>query len=193
MVDKPTPKNSLGNIELDKAEKQFEAFDDNIKNLTYDQLNLAPKEDVEPQTKIAQRDLEKMKDIYIKPKRTISSREKFNERFRTEFNFAKEYVYFYAENKEIIGEKVTFWTKPFAGIPAEEWELPVNTPLWAPRYVAERIKGCKYHRLVMKERPTGTSEFGVDYGQMAADSIVQRLDAIPATKQRSIFMGSNTF
>lgn len=193
MVEKPTPKSSLGNKELDQAEKQFEAFDHNIKEMTLDRMNKAPAPDLEPQTKIAQKDLEKMKDIYLTPKRTISSREKFNERFREEYEFAKEYVYFYAENKEIIGEKTTFWTKSYPGLPAEEWDVPVNTPLWAPRYVAERIKGCKYHRLVMKERSLGADNMGSYYGEMAADSIVQRLDAIPATKQRSVFMGAKHF
>ena len=108
--------------------------------------------------------------------------------------FAKEYVYFEAENKEVIGETLQFWTKPFAGIPAEEWKVPVNKPVWGPRYVAERIKGCSYHRLTMDEtQSTGTDGRGQYYGQMAVDSVIQRLDARPASTRKSIFMGAGGF
>ncbi len=37
---------------------------------------------------------------------------------------------------------------------------------------------------------TGMGQF---YGTIAADSIIQRLDALPATKTRSIFMGASGF
>ena len=86
-----------------------------------------------------------------------------------------------------------FWTKPFAGIPAEEWTIPVNKPIWAPRYVAERIKGCKHHRLVMQDRPINSDGYGQYYGQMAVDTVVQRLDAYPVSTRKSIFMGNNNF
>ena len=195
MVDKPTPKSPLADKEMQKAEAQFKAFDDNIKELTLDRMNKAPVEETEPQAKIAQRDLEKSKDIYLKPNRTISSREKFNEKFRNDYNYSKEMVQFQAENKEIIGESVTLWTKPFPGMPAEEWIIPTNKPLWGPRYVAERLHSCKYHRLVMKENViTGTDNMGTQYyGSMAADTTVQRLDAIPVSSRKSIFMGAVNF
>jgi len=76
-------------------------------------------------------------------------------------------------------------------MPAEEWKVPVNKPLWAPRYVAERIKGCKYHRLVMQQS-TSTSADGMGqyYGSMVADTTIQRLDAIPMSTRKSVFMGA---
>ncbi len=192
MTENSKPKvSSLGNKELDKAEKQFEAFDQNIKDLTLDRMNTAPKIDFEPQTKLSSKDIEKSKELYLKPFRSVSSKEKFNEAFREDYNFAKEYVHFTAENKEIIGEELDFWVKPFAGMPAEEWKVPVNKPLWAPRYVAERIKGCKYHRLVMQESTTmGADGMGKYYGSMVADTTIQRLDAIPVSTRKSIFMGA---
>lgn len=186
--------NSSSEKELDKVEKQFQAFDENVKTLTLDRMNTAPKEEVEPQTKLSSSEIAKSKDIYIKPKRSIASREKFNEDYRKDYNFSKEYVNFIAENKEIIGETMEFWTKPFAGMPAEEWNIPVNKPIWAPRYVAERIKGCKHHRLVMRDSPTGGDHQGNQYyGSMAVDTVIQRLDAYPVSSRKSIFMGTEAF
>jgi hypothetical protein len=195
MVEKPKPQNSLAARELEKCEEQFKAFDDNVQQLTMDRMNQAPKEETEPLTKIAQRDIDKSNEIYLKPFRTIGSREKFNERFRGDYEYAKEYVRFIAENKEVQGDDITLWTKPYAGLPAEEWKVPVGKPIWAPRYVAERLHACNYHRLIMKQNVgVGTDQLGTQYyGQMAADSIIQRLDAIPVSNKKSIFMGTSGF
>lgn len=193
MADKPTPKSSLAEKELDKAEKQFKEFEDNINSLTMDRMNQAPKLEQEPIHKIAQADIADAKDIYLKPYRSISSPEKFNENYRSEYNHAKEFVYFIAEHREIVGEDIDVWTKPFAGMPCEWWKVPVGKPVWAPRYVAERIKGCSYHRLTMQNTITDSTGMGQFYGQMAVDTTIQRLDALPATKKRSIFMGAHTF
>ncbi len=195
MVDKPTPRSSLGNKELDKAEKQFEAFEENVNQLTFDRMNQAPKLEVEPQTQLSQNEIRRSKDIYLKPKTSIGSKEKFNEKYRDAYNYDKEYVYFQAENKEVIGETITMWTKPYAGLPAEQWEIPVNKPIYAPRYVAEQIRKCTYHRLVMDQSKTISEDTGVaSYnGQMVADKIVPRLTAEPVNKGRSVFVSSNTF
>lgn len=193
MAEKPKPTSSLAAQELDKAQKQFDEFDENIKQMTHDRLSAAPKQEVEPQTKMAQSDIAKSKDIYLKPVKAIGSKEKFNENYRDQYNFAKEYVQFFAENKEIIGETLEFWTKPFAGVPAEYWEVPCNKPLWAPRYVAEQIKRASYHRFTMQNTITQSTGFGEMYGSMAVDTTIQRLDAIPVSQKRSIFMGANNF
>jgi hypothetical protein len=192
MVEKPRV-NSAGEKELQKAEEQFKAFDENVQTLTLDRMNQAPKLETEPQHRLAQSEIADSKDIYLKPHRSIGSREKFNENYREEYNFAKEYVYLIAENKEIIGEDIDLWVKPFAGLPAEWWKVPVGKPLWAPRYVAERLKGCVYHRLKMEDTVNQSGGMGQFYGTMAVDTTVQRLDALPASKRRSIFMGVNTF
>jgi hypothetical protein len=192
MAEKPKV-NSAGERELQKAEAQFKAFDENVQTLTMDRMNEAPKIEMEPQTRLSQSEISDSKDIYLKPHRSINSREKFNEDYRKDYNFAKEYVYFIAENKEIIGEDIDIWVKPFAGMPAEWWKVPVNKPVWGPRYLAERIKGCQYHRLTMKESVTDASGMGQFYGQMVSDTTIQRLDALPATKTKSIFMGAHAF
>lgn len=194
MTKKPEASTSLAQKEMDKVEKQFEEFDNQVKEMTLDRMNQAPKEEKETQTKLSQKDLEKSKDIYLKPTRTIGSREKFNEKFRDDYNYSKEYVRFIPENKEIIGETIDLWTKPFPGMPAEEWKVPCGKPVWGPRYLAERISNCKYHRFTMQQNTTvGADGIGQYYGAMAVDTTIQRLDAIPAKERKSIFMGAVNF
>ncbi len=186
--------NSASEKELDNVESQFESFKENIEQLTLDRMNQAPKKEVEPQTKLTGREIDKKAEIYLKPKKTIGCQDKFNESYRKEYEFQKEYVHFTAENKEIIGEKIEMWTRPFGGMPAEFWEIPVNTPLWAPRYVAEQLKRCYYHRLVMQQGANaGSDHAGQYYGSMIADTTLQRLDALPVSSKRSVFMGAANF
>lgn len=193
-IKKPTPKSSLAEQELDRVQHQFETFDENVKALTHDRMNATPKHEEEQQTKLSQNQIANSKDIYLKPKRTISSQEKFNENYRKEYEFDKEYVQFIAENKEIIGESIEMWTKPYAGMPAEQWVVPVNKPVWAPRYLAEQIKRKYYHRLKMENSmSSGSDHMGQYYGAMAVDTTIQRLDAIPVSTRKSIFFGANTF
>lgn len=79
-------------------------------------------------------------------------------------------------------------------MPAEFWRVPTNKPVWGPRYLAEQIKGCVYHRLTMKQNViTESSGYGQMYGALAVDTTVQRLDARPVTKRSSIFMGAGGF
>ncbi len=194
MTDKPKSTSSLAQKELDKAEKQFQEFDQNIKDMTLDRMNDAPKKEVDSEVKISQKDLEKSKDVYLKPDRSIGSKEKFNEAYREDYNYSKEYVRFIPENKEIIGETIELWTKPFPGMPAEFWKVPTGKPVWGPRYLAERIVGCKYHRFIMQQNTISNADgMGQYYGSMAVDTTIQRLNAIPVNERKSIFMGSSNF
>ena len=191
---RPKAQNSLAATEMDKAEKQFDQFTEQVQSMTLDRMNEAPKLETEPQTKLSQNEIARSKDIYLKPFKTIGTREKFNENFRASWEFDKEYVHFTAENKEIIGETIEMWTKPYAGIPAEFWKVPVNKPIWGPRYLAEQIKRCSYHRLKMDESQTvGSDGRGVYYGQMAVDNTIQRMDAMPVSSRKSIFLGASGF
>ena len=114
MTEKPTPKSSLAEKELNRLDKQFQEFDQQVKDLTLDRMNMAPALEVEPQTKMAQVDIEKARRIYLKPSKSVSSREPFNEKFRADYEYQKEYVQFIAENREVIGEKIEAWTKPLS-------------------------------------------------------------------------------
>jgi hypothetical protein len=196
MADKPKTTNSASERELAQAEKQFDKFDSDIKEMTMDRMNMAPKQEVEPQTKLSQIDIEKSKQTYLKPNKSIGCgpKDKFNEKFRSAWEFDKEYVQFIAENKEIIGETIDIWTRPYGGIPAEYWNVPVNKPLWGPRYLAEQIKRKSYHRLVMQEnRSAGADGMGQYYGTMAVDTTIPRLDAKPVSSRKSVFMGAEAF
>lgn len=179
--------------ELDRVEKQFEHFEEETKRMTLDSMNKAPKLEQEQQTKLSQKEIANSKDIYLKPIRTIPCVRPFNEKYRDDYNFQKEYVQFIAENKEIIGEKLEPWTKPFAGVPAEYWHVPVNKPVWGPRYLAERIKGCKYHRLSMDETKQTVVDGQTVYGAMVIENTVQRLDAHPVSEKKSLFMNASNF
>jgi hypothetical protein len=194
MKEKPVL-NSLGNKELDKAEQQFEGFNENIKSLTLDRMNVTPKLDVEPQTKLSTNDIAKAQRIYLKPIKTIGCREKFNEDYRGQYEFDKETVQFIAENKECPGNLIELWTKPYAGIPAMFWQIPPNKPVWGPRYLAERIKACSYHRLRMEERNPQELDHisSATTGQIVVDNCINRLDAQPVSERKSIFMGAVNF
>ena len=194
MTEDKRAKPKVADTELDKLTDQFKVFDENIQTMTLDRMNQAPIKEVEPQNKLSQSEIEKSKDIYLKPARSISGKEKFDEKWRKDFNFSTEYVRFTAENKEIIGEALELWTKPYPGMPAEFWKVPVNKPIWGPRHLAERIKGCRYHRLVMSETvSTGSDGVGQYYGAMAVDTTIQRLDALPVSSTKSVFMGAHSF
>lgn len=178
--------------EMKKLGEQFDAFDKNVKEMTLDRLSTIPEKEQEKQTKIAQADMDK-DVIYLKPIRSISCRDKFNEAFRKDYDYSKEYVSFIAEHKEIIGDCIEAWTRPYGGMPAEEWKVPTNKVVWGPRYLAEQIKRKKYHRLVMQDRAVNSDSNYTFTGAIVADSTIQRLDAYPATQQRSVFMGARNF
>ena len=193
MAQKPNM-NSESEKELIKVEKQFDDYKEKLDDMSLERMHSAPKQDVEPQTKISQADIAKSQDIYLKPAKTIAGRDKFNEDYRKQYEFDKEYVQFTAENREIIGELIELWTKPYAGIPCEFWKVPVNKPVWGPRYLAEQIKRCNYHRFVMQQNTISDSDgMGTYHGSITVDSTIQRLDALPVSSRRSVFMSSTNF
>lgn len=190
---KPKMVKSESQKEIDKVQDQLDAFESNVQAMTLDRMNTAAKKEYD-EPHISQKEIEKSSDIYLKPRRSISSREKFNEKFRDDYNFSTELVRFIAENKEIIGETIELWTKPFPGMPAQEWVVPVNKPVWGPRHLAERLTKCEYHRFVMKDGVTaGIDMAGQYYGAMAVDTINKRLDAHPVSARKSVFMGASGF
>jgi len=184
--------------ELDKVEKQFDQYEKDITSLSQDEMNKAPKQELEPQTKLSQNELQNKDDITLKPHKIIFSREKFNETYREDYEFQKQYVRFIAENKEIPGEIIDMWTKPFPGMPAEEWKVPVNKPVFGPRYVAEAIRSKSYHILEMnpdadRQNFLGDDLAGQYYGKMVAKRTIPRLTAEPVSNRKSVFVGDLSF
>jgi hypothetical protein len=186
-----TEKKGNLNKDLQKLSDEFDQFDQEVKALTMDQMNKAPKADVAPQTELSQKQIDKSPDIYLKPVRSIGVRDKFNEKFRQDYEFQKEYVHFIAEHKETPGENIEIWTRPFGGMPAEEWLVPVNKPVWGPRYLAEQIKRKSYHRLKTSDISYDSNGAYSFYGSPIVDTTIQRLDAQPVIRNRSVFMGAN--
>ena len=185
-----TQKAKFQEKEIDKLQKQQDKFDEQIKELTLDRMNESPKLEQEPQTKLSSKEIDRSKEIWLKPERTIADRQKFNEKFTEDWNFQKEYVQFIAEHKEIIGEMIEIWTHPFGGKGAEFWKVPTNKPVWGPRYLAEQIRKCNYHRLRMEENMIREATgMGQIYGQLVVDTTVARLTAEPVSSKKSIFMG----
>ncbi len=194
MTKKPVV-NSAGEKELQKIEAQFKEFDEGVQKLTLDRMNEKPVQEVEPQTKLSSKEIDKSKTTYLKPERIIADRQKFNEEFQKDWEFGREYVQFIAEHKELIGEVIELWTHPFGGKGAEFWRIPTGKPVWGPRYLAEQLRRRKYHRLVMEETSTPGNMIGSDgtasyYGKIVVDTTIQRLTAEPVTDRRSVFMGA---
>lgn len=176
--------------EIDKLQKQFDHFEEQVSSLTKDRMDQTPVVQVEAQTKLSQREINNAKQIYLKPEKIISDRQKFNEKFQEDWNFKKEYVQFIAEHKELIGETIEIWTHPFGGVGAEFWKVPTNKPIWGPRYLAEQIRRKSYHRLRMDQTKTISADHGgTYYGTMVADTQIPRLTAEPVSSNRSVFLG----
>lgn len=202
VVNKPSRKprvNSEGQKQLQAMQKKFDEFEEKIKTLT-DARDLSAKPETEQQTKLSSKEIENSRTIQLKPNKTLfavdpktGKAQSFNEKFREEYNFAKENVQFIAENKELQGDLIEAWTKPYPGVPAEFWIIPVNKPVWGPRYLAEQIKKCFYHRMVMDEKKAAANDsWGQWTGAPMFDTIIQRLDAVPVeNKKKSVFMGKS--
>ena len=193
MTEKPKTYYSESEKQIDKAKKKFDEFDKEVQQLSSNEISQpAQVKDVEPQTKMSSNEIASSKDTYLKPHKvlSVSQKEKFNENFRDDYNFQKEYVQFIAEHTELIGEMIEVWTKPFPGVSAEFWQVPTNKPVWGPRYLAEQIKKKSYRRLSMKESFTEDNHVGSGmYGKIVHETTVQRLNAIPVSNRRSVFMG----
>ncbi len=194
MSDKPKIQSS-SQKELDKAAENFAQFDQSVKDMTLDRMNEAKPVEQEPQTKMSSREIHAAPEIRLKAKRFTRSIEKFNENFRNDYNYAKEYVQFIAEHYELIGANIECWTKAFPGQDAEYWEVPTNKPVWGPRYLAEQLRKCNYHVFSMDERvATGAQDqYGSYTGKIVVDSVKSRLNANPVSSSKSIFMGASGF
>ena len=167
---------SKGEQELKKAEAQLEKFQDQVKSLSVDTVSKAPAQETEPQTKLSKKEIDKLDAPYIKPTRAIFSTEKFNEAYRKERDEGWKYVKCIVENNEIHGEKVEKWTKRWPGEPAHFWQIPVNKPIYLPKFVAEELQGCSYHRFVMQSRNPDQVREGEPMEDMVAKETRHRID-----------------
>lgn len=175
--------NSEGQKELEKVSQQFDQYKNEIETIL-DNRNVKGQS---PEHEISQKDIEKSQEIYIKPNRVIMSKEKFNERYREQYNYAKEYVHYTVEHHECKGDSIEFWTKPFPGVAAEFWIVPSGKPVWIPRYVADKLEhGCTYRRLKTVDRPYSQDQMGTQYfGQLVQDEINYRISGRPVSTRKN--------
>jgi|SRR5271154_611572 len=181
MAGKPSV-SSEGQKELDRAEKQLEKFENDIKAAVDDRSKTAES----PDHQISQKQIEKSSDIYIKPSKVIFSREKFDETYRESYNEAKKYVHYIVTHEECKGDRIEMWTKPFPGVAAEFWIIPSGKPVWIPKYVADKLEnGCGYHRLKTQDRSTELDSSGNQYyGTLVVDEYTHRISARPVSNRR---------
>lgn len=178
MADKPKV-NSEGQKELEKVEAQFDQFERQMMALSG--VDLGAPIETEAQTKLSTKEQNASDVPYIKPNRTIGSKEPFNEKFRAQYDYAKQYVRCIAENNEIKGEQIEVWSKPFPGVPCEFWKVPVNKPVMIPRYLAAQLSTRVYNKYSMEDRMRGIGSDGGHqfYTGMIAKESVRRLDCRP--------------
>jgi len=144
MAERPQVK-SESQKELDKVEMQFDQFEKQLMALR--DMPMSNAEQTEAQTKISTKEAVQSDAPYLKPIRTIGpgvnpksgEKEAFNEKFRAQYEYAKQYVRVIAENNEIAGETIEVWTKPFGGLNCELWKVPTNKPVMIPRYLASQL------------------------------------------------------
>lgn len=182
--------------EMQKLENQLEEQKQHLKELAERPVNeRKPVEETEPQTKLSQQQLRNSKDVWLKPEKSLNINVPFNEKFRDAYNYDKEYVRFIAEHKEIIGESIEIWTKKYPGVPAEFWVVPVNKPVWGPRYLAEQISKQSYTIYSMDDTQETTRDgLGTYYGHMVASKQVPRLTAEPVREISTVsFARSSKF
>jgi hypothetical protein len=193
MTESKRPRvNNEGQKELDKVESQIDKFSDSVSLASERNQNL-PFKETEPQTKLSQAEINASSNIYLKPKRIFPSREKFNEKFRDEFNRQSQYVEFIAENHEVKGESIDLCIKKFPGMPVEEWIVPVNKNVSAPLYVKERIQQCGYTVFTTVDRSTGSEGGIVYYGQMVSEEVKSRLSVKEVVRKSRIYLPNKIF
>jgi len=181
---------TLGNKELDKAEAQFQKFDEQVKEMTHDRMRAGTAEEKEQQTKMSTREAQSYDAQVLTPARSIDDGQKFNEKFQADYDYKMELVKFIAENNMIIGETIELWTHPFGGKLAEFWKVPCNKPVYGPRHLATQIAESRYSRLIMQDTVRNSDGMGQYFGTMAVDTVVQRLDAHPVSNRKTTFMSS---
>lgn len=176
--------NSEAQKSLDTAQEQFNAFNNQVQSLNPFEVK-APVEEKERQTRLSNGELKKMDAPYIhwtklvnRPN-TTKTPSYWDEKYRAMHDKDWEYIKVTVENNEIIGEDIEMWTAEYGCDPAHFWKIPTNKPVYVPRLVARKIASCRYHRLVMEDRPTQSTGGMQFYGAMAVSQTKQRLNAFP--------------
>lgn len=163
--------------EIDRLDAEFNAKQQQMSSLSQDEMNKAPIAETEHQTKLSKQEVKQYDAPEIKPSQTIPGIGKRKPEQDNLRRRAWELVKVVAENCEVIGEKIELWHKaPFSGEPCTFWQIPVNKPIYIPRFLADHLMTRNYHRLVMQETPVENNQYGQVIGQMIASETRRRLD-----------------
>lgn len=187
----PKPRvNEDGQKELAKIEKSFDSLGESIRDINPLECK-APEPEFDPLTKLSKKQMEMATAPYIKPLRSQARpvNEKqgmkvhFNEKHRPLYEKDWEWLKVTVDNYEMIGSDVEMWTAEWGCDPAYFWVIPTNKPVYLPRFVARRLKKCRYHEMHMEgdpqqgAKPSGGDQFSKSYGVMEVRKTKQRLDA----------------
>jgi hypothetical protein len=177
-MKKPKLASGFAQKEVDRLETEFDAKAVQMASLTQDAMNEAPVNELEPQTKMTKAKILEADAPKIVPSMTRTANGKKKPEQDAIRKRGWEYIRVIAENVELPGEKIEFWHKPmWAGEDCHFWQIPVNRPIYVPRFVAEHIRSRKYHRLTMQNEMTvETNQFGEMKGKLIATEVRQRLD-----------------
>lgn len=192
MTEKNRPRvNSEGQRELEKVETQLIRTVEETKKI--DPLSAREKLkhiEHDEQTKLSTKQLQD-NVIVLKPtKYLMAVGQKFNEDFRDDYNYAKQYVQFVYEHQEEKGSTLEMWTKPFPGVPAELWLIPANKPISAPRYVKEQIERMNYiTRKYVEKAEIGSDFMGTYHGVLEAETVQDRAITRDIPKTKRVFIG----
>ena len=118
-----------------------------LKELTVDKINETPDVELEPQTKLTNRQLaDSLGCKYIEPLSKLKAIGTLPEKLRKQHARDWEYVKGIYENINEIGQAITFSLCLYPGDPDCVWKIPANTPVYVPRMVANHLENVQqYH------------------------------------------------
>ena len=173
----------MGRPKMDKVTESgveiLESLTKEMRDMNLDEIEKrAPEVDeIDPQTIMSKKNLEKYDAPFIKPSKSFATKSKPCSQEEKERKRGWEYIKCVAENIEVPGELVSFWHNKFLGDPYYFWNIPVNIPIYIPRFIAEHLASRHYHVFHMRDysNPAAIGDVGQD-GAMTVKSTKKRID-----------------
>jgi hypothetical protein len=191
-MDKRPRVNSEGQKKLEEVQAQLDHVVENARAVdSVEQREFLPRREREEQTKLSSAEQRK-NIIVLKPIKTLFAvGQKFDENFREDYNYDKQYVDFIYEHNEEKGSTLEIWTRPYPGVPAEFWLVPANKPVSGPRYLKNQIDNMTYiTRKYVEQKSVGSDYAGQYVGALEVQNVEERASTKEVSKKVKIFMGS---
>ena len=112
----------------------------------------APEVEQQPAVEMSYKDFKATDAPVITFSRAFAAPGKPNPKCEAERRRGWQYVKCICENFEVFGETIELWQCRWPGDPHSFWQVPVNKPIYLPRFVAEHLASRKYHRFKMEDR-----------------------------------------